>query len=203
MNNNNNRIKLLLLDPALSICGWAIAEVKIGKHKPDNPPKIVIHRTGLIKSSAKANKVAFRDEVNRYSKQLVSLSMLRDTVRTLVDDHNPDFVIIEDAFFNPKRPNAYASLLQCICAVSLFCRDFYNLQVFRIPTRSAKLSLFGSGGAKKKDVIVAVKESPIIVFKQKRSLAELSEHEADAIAVGHHFILNILPGILNKLQVTS
>jgi Holliday junction resolvasome RuvABC endonuclease subunit len=176
--------RTLNIDPALSICGWSVLDLKLEQCKNVQViPKVVVNRFGCIMSSSEANKV-----------------LLRESIDCLIREFKPNFMVIEDAFYNPKFPSAYASLLQCICTISVMCRDRYNLPVYRIPTRSAKQTIFGTGSANKKDIIEAVLSSPNIVFKQKKSSALIGEHEADSIAIGYHFMLNNLPGLLSSKQ---
>lgn len=194
-----NSIRILCIDPALSITGIAILDL----HKPtknNTSPEIVVHTTALIKSAQEASRVAYRDETNRFGKFFISLDMLKASTQKLMNQYKPDYVVIEDAFFHPKRPSAYASLLQCICAISVMCKDHYNMPVTRVPTRSAKKCLFGSGAGNKKDIIGAVKNVPDIKFKHVHTKDDLVEHEADAIAVGYYFILNVLAGIRQMEQ---
>ena len=195
--------RCLNIDPAMSICGWSILDFKIDKIKNNTFPKIAINRFGCIKSAAEANKVFYNDQVDIFSKQIITLSLLRDSIGLLIKEFNPDFIIIEDAFYNPKCPSAYGSLLQCICTIAMFCRDKYNKPVYRIPTRSAKQSLFGIGSANKKDIIGAVLACPNLMFKQKKSAELMGEHEADSIAIGYHFIMNVLPGLSPTNQLTT
>lgn len=191
----------LNIDPALSICGWSVLDLKLEQCKNVQViPKVVVNRFGCIMSSSEANKVLYRPEVDIYGKQLITLCMLRESIDCLIKEFKPNFMVIEDAFYNPKFPSAYASLLQCICTISVMCRDRYNLPVYRIPTRSAKQTIFGTGSANKKDIIEAVLSSPNIVFKQKKSSSLIGEHEADSIAIGYHFMLNNLPGLLSSKQ---
>lgn len=190
MSNDNTTIRLLCFDPALSCSGWAIID-----YRPDRNTE-VISRFGTIKPAQIAAKVAHKDEVSLFSKRTVSLALLREQVTALIEEHKPDYVIVEDSFFNPKRPNAYASLVQWTCVVAMLCRDVFNMPIFKIPTRSAKQCVTGTGGAGKVSVRQAILEDPEINFKQKRQAEGISKHESDAIAVGHCFIKEILPGIL-------
>jgi Holliday junction resolvasome RuvABC endonuclease subunit len=190
-------IRLLCLDPALSICGWSVIDIRLELMKKNTEPKISVNRFGCIKSNMEAVRATNRDQVSLYGKQIFSLGLLRDNVAALIEEFQPDHVIIEDAFYNPKMPNAFASLLQCICVVAMLCRDRFNKTIHRIPTRSAKQTIFGSGGANKQDVISAVLNCEHIVFKQKKNSINLTEHEADSIAIGYHFAIHILPGLNN------
>jgi Holliday junction resolvasome RuvABC endonuclease subunit len=190
--------RILSIDPALSSCGWSILDLVIEQYKKNTEPQIIVNRFGCIKSYQEAIKAANREKAEFYSKSLLSLSLLKKNISKLLDEFKPNFVTIEDAFFNPKRPSAYASLINCISTISLLCKEHYLLPVYRIPTRSAKQCIFGEGGANKNDIREAVLASKNITFKQKKNIDNLDEHEADSIAVGYFFILNILPGLLSN-----
>jgi Holliday junction resolvasome RuvABC endonuclease subunit len=187
--------RILCIDPALSSCGWSILDLMIDQCKKTSIPKIVVYRTSCFKSYNEAIKAANRVEANFFGKPVLGLSILIKNMTQLIELYKPDFVVIEDAFFNPKRPNAYASLISCIVTISQMCRNLFKLPVYRVPTRSAKASI-AMGGAKKVDVQKAVLENPNITFKQKKSREMLNDHEADSIAVGHFFITSLLPGIV-------
>ena len=191
---SKNITRILCIDPAQSITGWAILDL-YPPDKKTKTPKIAVHATGLIKSSQEANKVVHGDEVNRYTKTVVTLDMLTHSMRKIIEKYKPDYAAIEDAFYHPKRPSAYASLLQCICAIGMMCKEHFDLPLTRIPTRLAKKCLFGSGAAVKKDIITAVKEIPVITFKHEDTKTNLVEHEADSVAVGYCYILEYLPGV--------
>lgn len=193
--------RIAAFDPALSVCGWAIMDLILVDPKT-NKVKIVVTSHGTIKAAMKANRVAYRDDTNKYGRTIISLSLLRESVLVLVRNNKPKYITIEDAFFNPKRPNAFASLIQCILTISLACKDHFSLPSFRIPTRTAKQTLTGSGGFNKLDVHSAVLNSDLIEFKESKKSdkePQLTPHESDAIAVGYHFLLKMYPSIANNI----
>lgn len=191
--------RIAAFDPALSVCGWAIMDLILVDQKT-NKIKIVVTSHGTIKAAMKANRVAYREDTNKYGKTIISLSLLRDSVAILVRNNKPKHIAIEDAFFNPKRPNAFASLIQCIVTIAIACKDKFSIPTYRVPTRTAKQTLTGSGGFNKVDVHTAVLNSDIIEFKEltkNNKQPQLTPHESDAIAVGYHFLLKIYPVIAN------
>jgi Holliday junction resolvasome RuvABC endonuclease subunit len=60
----------------------------------------------------------------------------------------------------------------------------FQLMLYRIPTKVAKQAIFGAGDASKENVMEAVRNRSDIIFKQPKQALNLTEHEADAIAVG-------------------
>ncbi len=186
---NTNTIRALCIDPALSKCGWSVLDLKQGK----KTPSINVVRYGNISASGEANKVAYRDHVTEFGKRTISLLVLRHGISELIKEFKPDYIVIEDAFFHKKFPTAYAALEQCLCTITLLCKDEFDMPLFRIPTRSAKKSITNTGASKKEDVITAILSHPHIVFRQKKLATIIDHHSADSIAVGYHFLIHVWP----------
>lgn len=186
-------VRVLAIDPALSACGWALLDLVAAEK--GKTPEIQVTSFGCIKSIGTAKRVAYSVEVEKYGTTIVSLALLRDRLGEIIETYKPDYVAIEDAFYNRFRPNAYASLVQCISVIQLLCRDKFDIESFKIPTRTAKQTLVGNGNASKEDVMKAVLNSKHIKFKKtkKNDTTDMVLHESDAIAVGNHFILQIFP----------
>jgi Holliday junction resolvasome RuvABC endonuclease subunit len=122
--------------------------------------------------------------VERFGKSTISLSYLCEEVAKLVEEIRPDYVVTEDVYLNPRLPTAFASLLCWICAVKMMLYNKFQLMLYRIPTKVAKQAIFGAGDASKENVMEAVRNRSDIIFKQPKQALNLTEHEADAIAVG-------------------
>lgn len=190
---NNSVTRVLCIDPALSKCGWSVLDLKQKKKSPS----ISVVRYGNISSTGEANKVAYRDYVETFGKRTISLLVLRTAISDLVREFEPDYIVIEDAFFHKKFPTAYAALEQCICTITILCKDEFNMPLFRIPTRSAKKSITSTGASKKEDVITAILSHPHITFRQKKLASVIDHHSADSIAVGYHFLIHVCPHLEN------
>lgn len=190
-------IRVLCYDPSFSNTGWAILDIK------PSTGKVVVHRFGVLKPGQQADRVAHRDDVTTYGKRAISMKLLKECVHKLQEEFKPDYVSVEDAFFNPKRPNAYASLLFWICSVTIIYHENYQKPIYRIPTRTIKQRLTGSGGKGKGSVKDAIIKSEEIVFKQKKQAEIATDHEFDAIAVGYYFIKEILPSILSAKKLAA
>lgn len=185
-------IRVLSFDPGLTKAGWTILD-----YNPST--KIVsIVKFGYLTPGPNADRAAFREEVNTFGKHVISLRMLREYVKELVEKYHPRYVATEGAFYNPRRPGAYGSLLQWIVTLENFLYDEYKLPVYRIAPKKAKHSISGNGDSGKISVQEAVLSHDDIVFPDmNQSLLEMCEHEADSMAIGYAFCMDTLPGLLN------
>ena len=191
-NRKKDIVRVLAFDPALSNTGWSVIDYNMRTGE-----KTII-KTGCIKPGQKAGLVAHRDEVNYYDKNTVSLRLLREMVREIYAQYQPQHIVVEDAFFNPKRPNAYASLLGWIVTIKMLARDEFDKPIYRVPTRKAKQELTGSGGNGKVTVKQSILDNDKITFRGKKQAELMSDHESDSIAVGYFFcncILSTLPNL--------
>jgi Holliday junction resolvasome RuvABC endonuclease subunit len=189
MEQEKSNVRVLCFDPALSCAGWGVIDFNPEKNKP------VVTRFGSIKPAVDAAKVLHRDEVAQFGKRLITLGLLEEQVVLLMNEFLPDYIVVEDIFYNPKRPNAYAALLQWICVVDILCKVRFGKRVYKVPTRSAKQYVTGSGGALKISVRQAILDDTNVEFKQKKQAENLSDHEADALAVGLCWIGTVYPGV--------
>jgi Holliday junction resolvasome RuvABC endonuclease subunit len=176
----------LVFDPGLANTAWTVIELRPGEKR------ITVVRYGLIQLTKEAKRVIHRADVDKYGIRVVTLGMLEDSLQELFQEHKPDFIVTEDVFWHPGRPTAYTALLQWITILERF--GFKNgMCVYKVPTRSAKQVITGNGGADKDNIQAAVLANTDIKFKQRSTLDELSEHEADSIAVGWYFAEIIFP----------
>lgn len=183
----------LNIDPALSKLGWSITDLK--KQPSGKKLQTNVVRFGNIAPSGIAGRVANKAFVEQFTKRMVSLKELRSAIRELINEFNPDYIVVEDTFFHESFPTAYAALEQCITAIALLCMDEYKMPIYRVPTKSAKKSISQTGKAGKVDVLASIRVAEDIVFRQKKRVDELDHHSADSIAVGYHFLHYMWPDI--------
>lgn len=186
-------IRVLAFDPAMGITGWCRIDIDLSK-----PNDYFVSKTGIIKPAQTTAKVAYSERVAMYGKSTVTLDFLQDQVDQLVAENKPVYIAVEDTYLDPHRPQAYASLLTWITAVKLMLMQKYRLNIYLIPTKVAKQAICGYGGSNKKSVQESIIERDDIRFKDKKGVLVLSEHEADAVAVGISFCSEILPKLLAK-----
>lgn len=172
-------IKILGLDPGMSTTGFNISVY--------NPDTDIL--TVQLHSQIEAHSLA-KQEMRKESKiygNIVSLFLYEREIRNLMLEHQPDYVTSEDAFYNPRMPNAYLSLKLCINSIQRVLYEF-GKTLYRIPPTVAKQAV-RDGTADKLAVQEAVLSLPGIVIRDTKQnpVAKLTEHEADSIAIAYAF----------------
>jgi len=180
--------RIVAFDLAKGNAGWSCVEYSIKNNK------FTIIKTGSITSSSVAGKVAFRDEVNLYGKDVITFQVLSKEVHRIIKNNNPDFVSAEDAFYR-QHLSAYTSLILCLHCVAVVAKEFGHM-LYKIISTKAKLCLTSHGHCKKATTIDTIKEHPGIVFNNEDDKIDLDEHQADSIAIAYTFCIQLLPGII-------
>lgn len=178
------KTRVLSYDPGLTIYGWALGD----HNDQDNTLDIVAY--GTVQPSGHLHLVKHREEVQLWGRRILALSTLRDTAIELYNTYKPEFICAEGAFYNPARPNAYAALLQCLCALDFSMRDACAKRVYKMQPKTIKKTV-DKGNAYKKDVLNAIRNIQGLTFKD----GELPDHVSDAIAINWTFCQLILPSI--------
>ena len=181
---------VLGIDPGITTTGWSIGKYNL----KTNLLKIVA--MGTIQATAKAKK-DHKEDYKKYS-NIISLVMYEEEMRRLMTTYMPDYIVSEDAFYNPKMPSAYLSLKLCIHTLQKLLYKEYSKLLYLIPPKSAKQCIYGHGTANKEAIQEAVFTHEDIRFSciKKQQLAKMVEHEADSIAINYTFCKTILPTLL-------
>lgn len=174
-------IRILAIDPGLTNTGWAQMEYDV------NSGIVTISNLGEFHPGPTAEKATHREDSEVFSKRTISLKLLRENLNAILLDSQPDYIVAEDIFFNPTRPMAHAALAMWHCVTRLACLDMLNKPMEVVPTKIAKLAITGNGGNGKISVQQCIISNPNIKFKTKGLEMTMSEHCADAIAVGYAF----------------
>lgn len=182
------QIRILCLDPGTTTTGWCLL---LYNTETGNS---VIDKYGEFYPSKNTTHVAMREECNFYGKRLMTLCELEMMLKEIVESYSPDYVAGEDIYFDRNKPVAFIALCQWYTTVELLLKK-YHKPVYRIQTKKAKKEIFGSGDAGKVEVQAAVFSNGRLSFKTKPP-KEISEHEADAIAVGVGFVNGMLQTFL-------
>lgn len=173
-------VRVLAIDPGLTNTGWVLLECDAYSGK------MVVVRFGEFHPGPTAEKTSYREQVNKFSKRTISLKLLRESLQKIFLETKPQYVAIEDIFFNPTRPMAHAALAMWHCVARLAVMDVLNEPVEVIPTKIAKQEITGRGDGGKTSVQQSIMMSEDISFRP--GVAEnIDEHNADAIAVGYAF----------------
>lgn len=184
----NNKIIVLGIDPGMTNLGYSI----ISYDKTTSMSTVLTY--GMVTSitlAKKENKCDYKIYGN-----IIPLMFLERELANIVALYNPDFIASEDAFFNPRTPNAFHSLKLCINAME---RALYPLQktLFKIAPRAAKHCV-STGTADKEAVQFAIRHLPDLKIRKPKtgSIESMTEHEADSIGIGYTFVKTILPDFL-------
>ena len=177
-------MNILSFDPGLSFSGWA--------YSVTDDKLFSVQQCGLLTPNKTVDHKEHRQEVQVYGKRIITLSLLRDMIRNLMNKYQPDVVVSEDAFFNPRMPGAYEALIQWILTVSFILRDEYLRPLNKIPPKLVKKYISGIGTADKEGVKKAIAQHTDIRLDDEIDVKDLVEHEGDAIAIGYTYwrILN-------------
>lgn len=168
---------ILSFDPGLSFSGWAFSIV--------DDSTFSLQHCGLLTPNKTVDHKEHRDEVEVYGRRIITLALLREMIRELMNRFSPDLIASEDAFFNPRRPGAYEALIQWILTVSFVLRDEYQRPLYRIPPKLVKKFISGVGTSDKEGVKRAILQHKDIIVPADINVGELMEHEGDAIAIGY------------------
>lgn len=185
------RLKILSFDPGLSTSGWNLSVY-------DTSTNIMyIEKCGMLFPNENVGLASNKENYIRYGHRIMTLDQLRNDIRELMDTLSPDFVVSEDAFYNPTRPTAYCALIQWLTTISIVLFDEYQHTLFKLAPKIAKQVISGFGGAEKLGVQYAVTHKKDIKFDNSIDVRNLSEHTCDSIGIGYTFIQEILPSILD------
>ena len=126
----------------------------------------------------------------------MALGIFEDELRTILEVLKPNYIVIEGAFFDPRKPNAYVALVQCYYVIQKLAYLVSHMPVYSIAPKEAKRALTSDGTSSKDNIQESVLSNNKIIFKQKKQALTITEHEADSIAIGFGFIRVILPGLI-------
>ena len=197
---NHIHIRLLSFDPGTTNMGWAYSNYNT------NTGEFTVLNYGLFQASKIAKKR--KELVNDFGQRVISLQVIQEETERLINSYNPDFVISEDTFFHYSTPQAHIVLALCIYTVEKVLFTLFNLnklkkmtakRLYKLAPSTIKMIMSGSGSSNKQKIIEAVTNGEIIKFNTKRNdLDIITEHEADAIAIGYTFIkVNMIDNLAN------
>lgn len=172
-----NKFKILAFDPGLTTTGWSLLEGSL------DSDKLTVLKIGEIHPGPTVGRASYRDEVERYDKRTISLAYLKEQIISLLDETKPDAIAAEDIYINMQRPQAYGALCMWIAIVRALCRDFAAKYLVTIPTKICKKAMTNVGSSGKETVQQCIVNNKKIEFKDPYTLQQMTEHEADSIAV--------------------
>ena len=182
-------IKILSIDPGIHHTGWSISSTDATLQK------LTVSTWGEIQASDIAKR-EFKSDVKLYG-SLISLFCYEAEIQSLMEKYTPDFVVSEDAFYNPRMPNAFLSLKLCINAIQRILFKHHR-KLYTIPPTVAKQAVYGKGTANKSAVQESIQILDDLVIKTTKAhpISSMVEHEADSIAIGYAFFKLTLPELV-------
>lgn len=180
-------MRILAIDPGTKTMGYAGMEIDVDQATVDiiyaechNAEKM-IHRHPLL--------------VREYDELTARLEAHREDLYRLMTWLQPDVVVAESPFFNPRRPTSAEPLIRLKQILTEVCLA-YQVELLWIAPQQMKRAV----GAKVKDsskdnvreaisdliVTGRVNFSPIC---RQQSLDEVVEHTVDAIGIGYAFAI--------------
>ena len=182
-------VRILSFDPALTVCGWSLIEYNL------TTAKRTVTKFGDItgKSAIKARK----NMLGVFEKRFIILCELEDTVITLINEFNPDYIAVESAFSH-RFVLAYAALVLVIDTIRRASYKTQNRDIYLIAPKEGKLAISNAGTSDKDAVQHAILAHTDIVIKDTKQnpVDRLSQHAADSIAIGYAFSAIYLPIII-------
>lgn len=174
---------LLTIDPGLNNCGVVVSDP--------------VNGFTVIDSLCVKNTRKFSDEEKilelKYGSRAVKVLSIVKSIEEMVDRYSPTKIIVESPFYHHLTPMSYSILLEVIVAIRYMVVMPRNIDFGSIEPMLIK-KLFTSHGASSKDVMreFLIRKIDEGSIKIHRPVAELSEHEVDAIAVGYVFKISVL-----------
>lgn len=186
------RITILGIDPGLTTTGYNITIYDTITKKAQVQHRGMITAIALTKKNKKDNK-----ECKEFG-NIIPLMIYEQEIATLIKTFHPDFIACEDAFYNPRTPNAFLSLKLCITSIKRALYLIAKKPLYLISPRAAKLAVWGRGDANKLAVQESIQHLPNLILKNTKQnpLSKMTEHEADSIAITYAFITNFLQDII-------
>lgn len=176
MGNQIRKFKILAFDPGIGNTGWSLLEGNTANKA------MVILKMGELHPGPVADRAANREMVERFDKRTISLSLLSEYMTELIQTLRPDFVCCEDIYISMAHPTAVTSLAMWV-GVAKYTAYKNGLRLTIIPTKICKKAITGSGGNGKLSVQASVLTNPNLSFKHEDDYRQMTEHEADSIAV--------------------
>lgn len=172
---------IIAIDPGINTTGIAVVEKINGTFH--------IYETHFLNNTRAFSK-ALKSVEKRQDSRFVRTIRIIEKIEEYVDIYNPQVIVTEAAFFNPRRPAAYTTLLEVIMGIKYGIIKDLKRPFREIPPKLVKRLFAKNGNAGKEVMEDKLKEyirDKIVVLDKSIDLKDLTEHEIDAIAVGCSF----------------
>lgn len=187
-------IKIFASDPGTMHYGWCMGEYDIAKNHA------TILRFGEINGEHIYRRL--RKEMADMSRRFTILEGMYYVLEELVLSFGPDYMVSEDTFWNPGRPNAFQALSLVINMQERLSWNLLRKPLYTFPPQQVKRVVTDLGSSSKTTVRECLFERPNLTIKDTRQspIDKLNEHSADAIAAFATFIEKTIPTLLSDIE---
>jgi len=176
----DNFYRVVSIDPALDKLGIAVLDVCL------STGRIHIRYAETIDAVAGSNK--FPEVISHFGLRTAKLCYHEEYLLEFFNRWGPHSIVHEAPFLG-RFPNSYAALVEAVSGIRKAAIKYNILVDFdHVDPPSAKKAVGVSGKSKdKEEVMAAIKRLPNVVYDADTVtlLDYLSEHAADAVAVGY------------------
>lgn len=181
----SKRITILAIDPGIQHLGWSI-------HQYDLDAKVDhILTFGLLEARKQAKK-EYKSEFTEFA-DVLPLNIVTREILALCQKYQPAYASCERAFMG-RFPTSFASLSLCISAIRQALYQYNKLKLYLVSPTEAKAAV-SKGTANKEAVQYAVSHLEDIKLPDC-DIENMSEHEADSVAIGYTFCTSYLDELL-------
>jgi Holliday junction resolvasome RuvABC endonuclease subunit len=168
--------RILSIDPGLNTTGIAVTEAEITNK----------HIYSIFAETLVTQKLSDRSEFveDTVSERMIKLTKLSDAVRSIIQYSNPSIVVIENPFYNMRRPSAFGALMEVVTTLHRTVVEHNpNIYFITISPYEVKKSVKAGLTEGKDSVKEMMANVPEIMSKLICDFNQLDEHAIDAIGV--------------------
>jgi len=152
-------LKLLGIDPGLSICGYGILEV--------SNSLLICEDFGNIRTQ---NSLTMAEKLDK----------IYQKISNIIQIHKPRYCAIEDIFYHTNIKTAI--VMGHARGVIMLAAQQANVEIFEYSPREVKMSITGSGASSKHQIQAMVKQ----ILNLKVAPPSLDSSDALAVAICHY-----------------
>ena len=171
--------RIIGIDPGINNCGVAMCTYNT------DTQILTVNDFLTIQASILARKQNSKE--SRIYGNVLPLILLETEIEKIFNTWSPEYIACEDAFYNPRTPNAFISLKNCITSIKRVLYTHKKI-LYLIAPKLSKMTVV-KATANKEDMINAIQKLSDLTID--KSTDNIVEHEADAIGIAYTFIKQI------------
>lgn len=193
---NNGIYRIIGIDPGTETLGVSVLDLNLSDLSIKSCKAFT-----LIGSQSEY----FDKETARYhSHRQARLEAHRQNLFSLFNELEPSLVCIESPFYNPRRPNAFAPLVETLlCVREALLRYDWHMKLSPLDPPRVKKAIGAKGNAGKDDVKIALEKHLSELKLDKAYFEELDEHSVDAICVAYAHYWKVKEIFQNEAKETT